>query len=90
MVEADAISAAVKARSYFLLVHLRRDSAAQHGHVGGRGPRDAGKEHAEQCHHLRQPAAQVSDEGLGEADHALGHVGRGHQLADQQEEGNRE
>ena len=73
-----------------LAVHLGRDGAAQHRDVGGRGARDAGEEHAEQGDDLRQPAAQMTDQRLRQAHHPLRDVGRGHQLADQQEERHRE
>jgi hypothetical protein len=53
-------------------------------------PEMPAKKHAEQRHHLRQAAAQMSDHGLRQPDHAVGDVGRGHQLADQQEEGHRQ
>ena len=70
-----------------LLVHLGRHGAAQHRDVGGRGARDAGKEHAEQGDDLGEPPAQVPHQRLGESDHAMSHVGRRHQLADEEEEG---
>ena len=67
------------------LVHIARDGAAQHRHVGGRRTGDAGEEHAEQRHHLGQSAAQMTDEGLRQADHAMRNVGRRHQLPDEKE-----
>ena len=72
------------------LRHVVRDRAAQHGDVGHRRARDAGEEHAEQRHHLREPAAQVPDQRLRQPDHPGRDVGRRHQLADQQEERHRE
>ncbi len=73
-----------------LAIHLGRDRAAEDRDVRGRAARDAGEEHREQRHHLGEAAAQVADQGLGEHDHPPGDVGRGHQLADQQEERHRE
>ena len=49
------------------------------------------EEHAEQGDDLGEPAAQMADHRLGQPDHALRDVGRGHQFtADQQEEGDGE
>ncbi len=71
-----------------LAVHLRPNRAREHRDVGGRRPRNAGKEHAEQRHDLGQPAPQMSDHALRKADHAHGNIRRRHQVADQKEEWN--
>ena len=73
-----------------LLGHLRRDGAAQHRDVRRGRAGNAGEEHAEQGDDLRQAAAQMPDHGLRQPDHAVGDVGRRHQLADQQEERHRQ
>ena len=73
-----------------LLGHLRRHGAAQHRDVGRGRAGNAGEEHAEQRDDLRQAAAQMPDHGLRQPDHAVGDVRRRHQLADQQEERNRQ
>ena len=72
------------------LGHLHRDGAAQHRDVGRGRAGNAGEEHAEQRDDLRKAAAQMADHGLRQPDHAVGHVGRRHQLADQQEERHRQ
>ena len=73
-----------------LPAHLRPDGARQHRDVGGRRAGDAGEEHREHRHDLREAAAEMADERLGERDHAVGDVCRRHQLADEEEERHRE
>ena len=70
-------------------IHFRRKRAGEHGDVGCRRTGNAGKKHAEQCHDLRETAAQMSDQRLRQYDHAHGDVCRRHQVSDEKEERHR-
>ncbi len=79
-----------KGRRITLVAHRRHEHGADSDRVGGGGARDAAEDHARHRHDMRQPAAQMADHRLGQRDQPRGDARRRHQLADQQEERDRQ
>ena len=77
-------------RGVALLLHRPAERAADHRDVGRRRAGHLREEHAEHGDDLRQAAANVADQRQRQIGDPAHDVGRAHQLADQQEERNRE
>ena len=73
-----------------VLDHLRDHHRADRGGVGDRRSGDAAEEGGGEDIHQRQPAANPSDENLGEVDEALRHAAFAHDGAGEDEEGDGE
>ncbi len=72
-----------------LLDHGRQQDRTDRHHRGRAGAGDRGKQGAGDDAAEGQAAAQVTDQGGGEADHALGHPAMGEEVAGQDEERDR-
>ena len=73
-----------------LPLHRAAQRAAHHGDVGGGRSRHLREEHAEDDDDLRQPAPDMPDQRQRQIGDPHHHVGRTHELADQQEERDRQ
>ena len=71
--------------------HHRADlDHAQARRVGDRRARHAGEDHAAQHVHVREPAAHLAHQQVGDREDPLGRAAGVHQVAGEDEEGNRE